>query len=192
MIMKYTKITLNNIKNIKNHIYFDKTIHNYKIINKKIKSRLIILMFHAMLNKSKETLLLFNNKTFHYLISQHCSDFENVFLSENMIDLLTNNEEITYTAIHNHPNNSNFSLADLKQLFSYSKLQMIIVITNDCKNIAAIIKTGQVDFDTSQKLVIGINNYMSKKGVNEHYTAMKLIEYFHNKGMLLYLEKDNK
>lgn len=148
------------INKIKNHLIFNKSVRNYKDINLNIFNLTLILMKEALKLKNKEVLLLFRNTDYAFEITT--SYLENkVFLTTSMEEALLEENSITYTAIHNHTNDSNLSFDDINMLLKYDKLVMIIMCTNNCKHESIIYKTmkiGKDNADIIRNTKIDFNN----------------------------------
>ena len=138
-------ITIDNIKKIKRHRYFrvesisegDRE-YNKKWNNESYKN-LLRLMVVSMQNNCTETLILMRNEDFKFEITTDHS-FTNVDFSYNMKRILILDNSYTYTAFHNHPNDSVFSVKDLITFLTTEKLDAMFVCTNSCKYIGLVLK----------------------------------------------------
>lgn len=185
-----TKISISNILKIKRHKYFDETVLYSNKINEILQNKVKILMLNAKINNSTETLMLIENSTMRHILACD-NDYNNVNFSDKMILELKNIDNVsTFTAIHNHPNNTNFSIKDLITFIDKGKLAYIMVCTNDCKNIGILGKTNIIDANTQVKMIKYINDYMNKNGLDEHSPADKLIQFFMTKGLLYAVYKN--
>lgn len=184
-----TKISIDNVLKIKRHKYFNESILYSAKINEILQSKIKILMLNAKMNNSTETLMLIENSTMKHMLSCD-NDYNNVNFSEKMLTEINRNYASTFTAIHNHPNNSNFSIQDLITFIDIVTLKYIIVCTNDCKNIGILGKARVIDGDIQARMAIYIKRYISKKGLNDHSSAVDLINYFTTKGLLYAVYKN--
>lgn len=171
------KINVFNILKIQKHKYFD---DNY--VNNQLKLKTQLLMVNAFLHKGNETLLLMNNKTFKYTIYSE-NDQNSVSFNSKMLSLLMDKTNL-YTAIHNHPNESSFSIDDLIQLLRHEQLILLILCTNSCKYCAGLLKSNTVDNITSDKMLKYIKQYMYKNNLTGHSSAIPLIEYFSTRKLI--------
>lgn len=180
--MQITKIRLDNILKIKKHRYFNEFVDNYAYLNKILHYNVLKLMLHAMLNRSMETLLImdtnFNSRVFT------SKDPNNVSIPDSIINTMNNNDEVRYIMLHNHPNNSNFSIQDLKTFISRHQIVYLMVITNDCKHISILGMNNDVNFYMRSRMLKYIEEYCRARGVGKHGSAEQLIMYFEKHGLL--------
>jgi hypothetical protein len=135
-----------------------------------------------MRNKGYETLLLMRLSDFKYeTVTNYREDM--VSFSDNMEHNLNNNSNV-YVAIHNHPNDSTFSVDDLQVLVEYNNLRAIFLCTNTCKYNAMILK----NYTLSQKEIDIMRNYIKgykqKNNGNGHISAEPLLKLFTDKRLL--------
>lgn len=173
-------IRLSNIIKIKKYLYFKEDFPDYKSINNNIHRAIKRLMVAALIHGSNEALLMIDNNALisglkHYLITTN-NDMQNVAFSYKMKLLLCHKDNKVYTVIHNHPDNSGFSIRDLKTFISWDKLKLMIVCTNSCQIIALLYKSNNIDCDTKRKILLYIDKYMkANKITSDHSPAIGII-----------------
>lgn len=188
MVNNISKISISNILKIRKHKYFNDTVLYSEKINETLRSKIKILMLNAMLNNSTETLMLIENNTMKHILTCD-NDYNNVTFSDTMKKSM-DNMECTFTVIHNHPNNTNFSIRDLKTFIENGKLLYLIVCSNDCRHIAILGKTDIINEKNQHNMIKYINDYMNKNKLDEHSPADKLIQFFMTKGLLYAVYKN--
>jgi hypothetical protein len=181
--MNSIKIKISNILKIKKHQYFNSTIENYKEINKILQRKIKTTMLAAMMHNSSEVLMIIDNSTFNHRITTS-NDMNNVTIPEYIVNIITDvSTDTTFTMIHNHPDNSGFSIMDLRTFINRDKIAYIFVCTNDCR-IIAVLGKNNINQETKFKMLNTINKYMIINNYNEHSPAIELIEFFEQKGLL--------
>ena len=125
------QIKIEDILKIKKHNYFPNNSTDTNIMHNSIRD----LMIQAMKNNSKEALLVMRRDNIRdYTI--YTSDMYNKIRVPNVVHELGSQNKVKFIMIHNHPNNTVFSMTDIKTLISYLYIDCIGVITNNCKYIA--------------------------------------------------------
>lgn len=137
-------------RKIKKHIYFNSQVPNSTVINNEFHKSIVQLMEAAHKLKDKEVLVLMRNSDYYRCMTTSYLT-NRVFFTTDMEDELLKNNDITYSAFHNHPDNSNFSYSDLVMFIDYDKLLTICVCTNNCKHISLLIKTRELDTTTKKE-----------------------------------------
>lgn len=92
-------------------------------------------MMEALKNESKEALLIIQDKNIKKYRICTSDKYTNIKIPDD-IKAIMHNGSSAFIMIHNHPNNSIFSLRDIKTLVEYDCIYYIGVITNNCKYIA--------------------------------------------------------
>ena len=181
------KITIRNILKIKRHQYFDSSIKNHKTINNMLRRKVMITMFSAYkIGSEFEVLTIVDNHSFkHKTFTDKRTDM--VSIPDSIKDYLENG---SYTAIHNHPSNGNFSIEDLTTFIQWVNIHYLFVCTNDCKYIAVLGKSVTINGKLQNQMLYVINEYKIKKHVDDHYSALELIEFFCTKGLLYQVRKN--
>ena len=177
------EITLDNIKKIQKHRYFDGNDTYSNKLNNKLYLMTKLLMRQAYLNSGKEVLLLMNNRSYTYKITNGTVD--SVALSDKMLKWMEKSKS-TFTAFHNHPDDTSFSLDDLEQLILHSKLQLLILCTNSCKYCAGLYKSRQLSQKETQAILYYIAKYKERYKVDGHRDALPLIEKLTKQGILYF------
>ena len=183
------EISLRNILKIECHRYFDSSWKDYNKINKKIRNKTIVNMLSAYFHKGKEVLLLMDNGNFKHKIN--VGDYEAVAISEEM-ETLMYNSNCTFTAFHNHPEESTFSLDDLEKLLYYEKIQLLVLCTNSCRYCAALYKPQNLSKRELRALSILIDKYKTKYNVDGHCSAIYFIKRLQEKEKIFYYEAMNR
>lgn len=154
------------IKRIKKHIYFNNTVNNYKMVNVVFHNTIVDLMKTALSLGDKEVLILLQNNNFATRkTTSYMHDI--VYLTTEMEDALLSDNGTTFTAFHNHPDNGNISTDDINMLLKYEMLQIIVVVTNNCKYISLMIKTRKLcneDKENVRKLNV---DYCDKESIRK-------------------------
>lgn len=184
------KIKVSNILKIKKHRYFNDTVVNYTKLNSLLYKNLVKLMLSAMFNKSLETLLIIDSDSMKSrTFTSHLNN--NVDIPDCIIEKLNNtNDKTSFIMMHNHPNNTNFSIEDLNTFVSRPKISYLLVCTNDCKHIAIIGESSIINDTVRKKMLYVIEEYCKKNGLDEHSPADKLIQFFMTKGLLYAVYKN--
>ena len=178
MINNFPQITLENIKKIKCHHYFDNND-----LNKEIQEKTIIIMLAAMQNRGCETVLLWKAYTQNYWISTSY-DYWNVALNKEMIQELESYQANSYIAIHNHPMDYSFSLLDILTFLDYEKIKLLLVCTNNCKHCAAVYKNNNFNNSKIISMVVAlIRKLIAKNIINGHRDGVSLLKYLNTFGI---------
>lgn len=180
--MNMHRIKMENILKIKKHRYFNNSVINHEQLNKAFYASIIKLMIHAMLNKSLETLLILDENFKSKVYTSN--DINNVHIPDNIIRKLDSDSSVKYIMMHNHPNNSNFSILDLYTFIQRYQICNLVVVTNDCKHISVLGMHNSVNMRTRSKMLQFIDEYCNKYNKNEHSSAERLIQYFQTKGLM--------
>lgn len=140
------------------------------------------LMKKAKDYNSAETLILMQNGTRRAdYTSQY--DYENVQFKLGMKKVLLDNGEETYTVLHNHPNNSNFSIQDVLTFIGYSKITQSILCTNSCQYTAILLKTNNYKSFEVNIITKIISFLISKDILDRHGSASRLIKLLYRFGV---------
>jgi hypothetical protein len=154
-------------------------------INKIITNKVQVLLIHAMMNKSLETLLVMDTSNFNHKVFSSMTATD-VDIPKDILKKLNNiNDNTHYLMIHNHPNNSSFSICDLVTFVSRDKIDYLMVVTNDCQYVAMLGEAENITLEIRQKMLQIIYYYAQHNGLSKYDSADKLIEYF-VKNKLLY------
>jgi hypothetical protein len=183
------EISIKNILRIRKHIFFNNSVLYNDKINSILRNKIMILMLNAKLNKSTEALMLINNSNMKHLLTTNL-DYNNVDFSYEMNRYMDDNTTNTYTAIHNHPNNSYFSIKDLKTFINYSSLAYVVVCTNSCQYIGMLGKTILINDNIKSRITSYIDKYIELNNLDEHSSAEKLIELLSEKGIVYAIYKN--
>lgn len=181
-----TPITRESVKKIQKHRYFDE--HNSNLLvaenNKKLNSYIFNciqkLMVGAYKHNNMESLIVVDIDTFAYRFNTNNLPTD-VYLTPEMENAILNSGN-TFIAMHNHPNNSTFSMADVLVLINYPNLQTIFMCTNDC-NFIEVLDKGNRYYKFTVRVVIKIlNSLVSKNIINKHSDAKYFIKYLKANG----------
>lgn len=132
-------ITQEAIYRVKYHNYIRKNNPEAKRVNWAIHKSIRKLLYISMTKAgSCETLLLMHIPTHKFEMT---TDYrvDSVNLTDRMRTVMIRHAG-PYLSIHNHPNNSFFSVLDLTTFLSYNQMQLCFVIGNSGKVIHLIIK----------------------------------------------------
>lgn len=160
-----SRINLLKILRIKRHKYFDEILPENIKLNNIMHMGIRDLMPEALKNESKEALLIIQDKNIKkYRICT--SDKYNSIKIPDDIKAVMQDGSSKFIMVHNHPNNSIFSLRDIRTLIEYDCLCYIGVITNNCKNIILACVNEQDEFTRFDMLEYIDNNENNKDNVS--------------------------
>lgn len=186
--MAQSKINIINILRIKKHRYFNESLNNHTRLNKIIYYSIVKLMIHAMMNNSLETLLIIDEKFKSKIYTSN--DINNVNIPDNILNIMNRGVNAKYIMMHNHPDNSNFSIKDLNTFIARCNIVYLVIVTNDCKHIAILGMNENVNDELRKRMISTIEKYCVKNKLDEHASATKLIEFFQSKGLLYTVYKN--
>lgn len=183
-----TPITKDNIKRIQRHRYFDEQTTDIDILTKNkelnscIKLNLQRLMVAAAKSNNMETVIAVDLDTLGWIGATDYLPMD-VSLSPQMEQAFLTSGN-TFVAMHNHPNNSTFSIADVMVLVHYPNLQTIFMCTNNCDFIEMLDK-GDKNFKPLVKVVLSIiNKLININIINRHSAAKYLIKFLVKYGFI--------
>ena len=162
------KISISNILKIK---YIE--IYPFKRLNEYIVKAIRIVLIHsALLHRSTESLILLNknDKKLSFSITSNDKTDE-VKLSNKMLKLLSI-ETNRYIAIHNHLKYTQFSLKDISTFLTNSNIETLIVINNNCKEIAIIYKRKATIEQMRLGMKLKVNEQINE---NKYYRLIQLL-----------------
>lgn len=178
-----TYITPEAISNITYHNYDRSGKNEAKKFNWKMQEMIKRLMYTSMVKaKSCETLLILHIPTYKYEMATNY-DACNVNITNKMHYTMVNNRG-PFVSIHNHPNNSFFSVLDLLSFLSYDTMLMCFVTGNSGKVIHVMLKdTVSYNYAIGQ-LVRGILGALVKMDIVDKYsTAKPYLKILNNLGI---------
>ncbi len=183
-----TPITKENIKKIQRHRYYDEqatdidVLQKNKILNSCIKKNLQRLMVAAAKSNNMETVVAVDLDTLGWAVATDYLPMD-VSLSPQMEQAFLTSGN-TFIAMHNHPNNATFSIADVMVLVHYPNLQTIFMCTNNCDFIEMLDK-GNKNFKPLVKVVLSIvTKLINKNIINRHGDAKHLISFLVKSGFI--------
>lgn len=134
-----TYISNSSIQRIQKHKYLTSKTPESEKYNKDVYKNIVRLLIISQQNNSNECLIIFddtNGDIWHPVKGQeHTVRFDKQ--TYNMLKYNSN----TCSIIHNHPNNSPFSLQDLATTLIFTNISRSYVVTNDGKRIYVFIKS---------------------------------------------------
>lgn len=177
--MNVTNITKDNIRRIQRHRYFDEHDKDANIalknknINSQIQLNLQRLMISAMQHNNTEVMIALDLDTFNWR-GHTDNDYMNVSIPTNIGSAIINSNH-RFVAMHNHPNNLPFSIADILVLIGYPNLKTIFMCTNNC-NFIEVLDKSNVKINPILDIFINIlMKLIDKNIINRHSDAKYII-----------------
>lgn len=161
--------------------YFDEKDANGILANKALYGASIELMNNALNNVPNEELILLCNTTFDIMKTSQNNTDTVKFTDEMKNVLLDSTNTNYYSILHNHPSGGTFSFLDIEEFLKYSKLRVMIAISNDCNEYYALCKENVNNkqlFDASNNIYKRFNS----KGYGHAYFT-PLIEVLQRYGV---------
>lgn len=182
--MVFEKIKISNILRIRGYKYFaDAKVNKIFITNLKI------AMVYAYYCKSKEVLVFTDNMYKHSIRVVTSNSDEKVSIPKDIRDIISSvgyEKEVMF--IHNHPNNSSFSVLDVLTFLNLSAIKYLVVITNSCQYVAILEKTAGIPFQIQLNWIKYIRYLMVKDNLTYHSTARHIIDEMVNHNVARYKE----
>lgn len=183
-----SEILRQNIDRIKIYDYI-KVGKSKSKVNKKIHEQIkFVLLASLNYNSNEEVLVSINTSSYDTKVAFGNNEY--TVMTPEMKEAIMNSTS-SFVTIHNHPSNLGFSIGDLELFINKLKIQLMIVVTNDCKKCFALYKSSYINVKLSEYLLDEIDRYKLISNKTDGDDALPLIKLLINKVGLQYEEVVN-